>query len=61
VDTIPAGLIGAGSDDAPLARLGANYHRQSTPIRTVALLDSRVEGIQVDVHDKAGHGADIDH
>jgi hypothetical protein len=58
VDTKPSGFVGAGGNDSPLAGLGANYHRQSTQIRMVALLDRRVEGVEVDVHDQAGHSGD---
>jgi hypothetical protein len=49
VNAIPSRLVGASRNDATLAGLGADDHRQSTPIRMVALLDRRVESVEVDV------------
>ena len=57
---IPSRLVGAIGGDAPFAGLSADYHRQCAPLGMIALLDGAVEGIEVDVHDEMGHGADID-
>ena len=43
-----------------LPGLSADHNREPAPLRMVALLDRRVEGVEVDVHDEAGHGADGD-
>jgi hypothetical protein len=58
VDTISPGLVGAGGDDAALTGLGADHRREPPPLRMVALLDGGVEGVEIDVHEEAGHGAD---
>ncbi len=58
VDAVPAGLVRAGGDDASLAGLCADHDGDTPPQRMVALLDRSVEGVEVDMHDEAGQGAD---
>jgi hypothetical protein len=53
-----AGLVETGGNHAALAGLGADHYRETPPPGRVTLLDSRAEGVQVDMHEQAGHGAD---
>lgn len=44
-----ASLVRAGSDDPVRTRLGTDHHRPTAPFGMVALLDRRVEGVEIDM------------
>ena len=52
---VAAGLVGAGRDHAPLAGLGADHQGKAAPLGMIALLDRGEEGVEIDMHDEAGH------